>query len=67
MMAISSSEKECDKMKGNEKMENLRQPEKFVTNCYDGKKYKLVSTPEGDKYILDSGEVKNENEEKSRK
>lgn len=46
--------------------EKLKSPEKRVVNIYDGEKYKLVSTPKGDKYILDSGE-ENEDEKKSRK
>ena len=47
--------------------EKLKSPEKRVVNIYDGEKYKLVSTPKGDKYILDSGEEENEDEKKPRK
>jgi hypothetical protein len=47
--------------------EKLKSPEKRVVNIYDGEKYKLVTTPKGDKYILDSGEEENEDEKKPRK
>ena len=46
--------------------EKLKSPEKRVVNMYDGEKYKLVSTPKGEKYILDLGE-ENEDEKKPRK